>query len=489
MIRAATGGALLWATAGATPAHAARPDTDGEPWSFAVDDEVVYLDSEGGRVRVHYAAAGPSVTDLTDDDANGRPDLPEAMADVAEDVLDQLDALGFRPPVSEAELGIDDLGGSGAIDLYMVDFGGTGDGRFAVDACAGGVCAGHLLTDNDFAESYYDDAQEAARVLTSHELFHAVQAAYAAELPVWLSEGTATWAEHLHDPETDDYLGFCGAYLMEPTRALDQPPAGTVTAWSYGTALFFGFLQERHGADIGPDLLEALESVPAEEATLAIQSVLEDRGDSWADAWPTFAAWNLATGRYAGRAPSYPYAQFIRNPPFEVETDGGVLQDDNRFYPLATTYFRYVHGGGPLALAFADDPTGLHLGLHPMVDGQDNGRVLPAVVEQTPTEAGVLDLGSFDAGGYVLVGSYPAVAPESIKVAFCLGPPDALADCVPPADAGDGDSGAADGGADSGLGSSSGDGCGCAGTQGTGGVGALLALAGLLFSRRRPEPG
>lgn len=425
-------------------AQAARPAANGAAWSFAVDDEIAFVDSPSGHVRVHYAASGPSVTVLDDADLDGVPDLPQVMAQTAEQVLTTLTALGFRAPLLEADVGLEDLGGSAAIDVYMVDFAGTGDGRFAIDACYGSVCAGHLLTDNDFAESGYADAAEAARVLASHELFHAVQAAYAADLPAWMSEGTATWAEHLYDPETPDYLGLCRYYLLEPTRSLNSPPAGTVTGWSYGTALFFGFLQERHDERIGPALLEAMEVHSGDEGLDAIAAVLADRDDSFAEAWPEFAAWNAATGARAGlQTQGYPYASRLAAPPLEVSADA-LLDDDNRFYPLATTYFSLEHAGGPLAVAFADDPAGLVFSLHAVPGGGLYGPTEDAAVVLEPTGVGVVELGEQDAGLWLLAGSYPRPAPESTKVRFCLGAPEQVAACLEEPDDGEADTGGAD---------------------------------------------
>ncbi len=480
--------AIVWVLS----AGAARPDTDGEPWSFHPDDTVEFVDGPTGAVRVHYASAGPSATVLDDRDEDGVPDLPQVMAVTAEDAIGHFAALGFRPMVPEADLALDALGGSGAIDVYMVEFGDTGDGRFAIDGCSGGVCVGHLLTDNDFAESYYADSAEAAAVLASHELFHGVQAAYRTSLPDWMSEGTATWAEHLYDPTLDDYFGFCRAYLAEPTRSIDSPPAGVATAWTYGTALFFGFLGERLGAGVGPALLDAMEGRGDDEGVDAILEVLDLYDERIEAVWPVFAAWNLATGRQSGgTGEGWPDADQLRAPPFEVEAGADLLDDDNRFYPLATTYFQLEHAGGPLVAAFADDPTGLVFGLHPFAGGERQGAVDAAAVTFSPDGVGVVELGDLPAGGYALVGSYPQPAPESTKVRFCVGAPDAAAACLEPTDgepAGDtgpidDDTGAP---ADGSGGAADDAGCGCASADGAGGLGALaLGLMALVSRRRR----
>ncbi|MFT4977206.1 MAG: hypothetical protein ACI8S6_003111, partial [Myxococcota bacterium] len=99
------------------PALAARPDEGGGLFPFDDADIIAYVDGPTGAVRVHYSEDGPSVTILDDDDGDGRPDYPVEVAAVAEDVLAFYADLGFRPPVSESELGLGDLGGSGAFDF------------------------------------------------------------------------------------------------------------------------------------------------------------------------------------------------------------------------------------------------------------------------------------------------------------------------------------------------------------------------------------
>ncbi len=422
-------------------ALAARPDEGGGFRPYDDADVLDHVDGPLGLVRVHYSVDGPNVTILDDLDGSGAPDFPELVAATAEGVLDGFVALGFREPVSEESLGIDDLGGSGAFDFYLVDFGGTADGQFSVDDCAGGVCVGHMLMENDFSGYGYSSLEEAASVLTSHELFHAVQAAYAARLPAWMSEGMAVWAERRFDEDSPDFMGLSSAYLAEPTRPVNSPPAGTVTAWVYGTALFFEFVTLRHGLDAAPDVLVAMESTDEDDALDAVLDVLQDRGDSLADAWPVFAAWNLGTGRRSGALDGYPFAHRLGTVPMEGDSEGGLLEDDNRFYPVATTYWRFTHAGGPLSFVAEDDPTGLVFGLHPIEDGSENGPALDALVTWAPTSDGAVDLGDVDAGHYYVLGTYPAEADESAKVHFCLADPDAAAVCMPAVDEGPDDTG------------------------------------------------
>lgn len=419
-------------------AQAARPDEGGGLFHFDATDVLATVDGPGGRVRVHFSVEGPNVTLLDDDDGSGAPDFAELVAERAEAVLALDEALGFRPPLAESEVGLGPLGGSDAFDFYLVDFGGSSDGQFATDRCVDGVCAGHMLMENDFAGYGYPSLSVAIDILTSHELFHGVQAAYNGTQPSWMSEGMAVWAEHAFVPENDDFLGFCSAYMSDLGRSLDSPPAGSVSSFSYGTALFFSFLEEVVATELLVEIQSQMEGRDEDEAAQAIADALAARGTGFEGLWPQFARWNLGSGRRAGAMESYPFASELRG--VSAEADGSAIVDDNRFYPLAATYYRLNHAGGPLTWATFEDPAGLHFSLHPVVDGSEDGEVGEALVDWAPSGPGEVALGDLDAGGYWLVGSYPQMADQSVKIAFCLGGAEAMASCEAAEDTG-GDSG------------------------------------------------
>jgi hypothetical protein len=419
---------LLLALSGA--ARADRP-TDGTGlFAFDASDELDFVDGPAGIVRVHFSVSGPNETRMADDDGDGEPDFPAMVAETAEDVLAFYEDFGFRPPVRESELGLAPLGGTDAFDFYLVDFGGNADGNFALDACAGSVCAGHMIMENDFAGYGYPSLSVATEILTSHELFHAVQAAYNAGQPSWMSEGTAVWAEWLYAPGNRDFIYFSEAYLEDPGRSIDRPPAGVATAFTYGTALFFGFLDEYVDASAAIDLQEEMEGRSEDEAVAAMAAVVEAWGGTLPDAWTVFVEWNLATGDRAGGADSYSFAEQIDGPVLEDESTG-LLQDDNRFYPLAATYYQLTHDGGPMAFATPDDPAGLRFALFPVADGGDDGAVDAPVARWQPLEPGLTELGELPEGGYLLVGTYPEPASQSQKIEFCLGFAEEAAACLP----------------------------------------------------------
>ena len=405
-----------------TAAAEPRPD-EGGLWSFDRSDLIQFHDD--GPVRVHYSVDGPNRTLLTDVDGDTIPDYAQ---DVAATTIAALalytGELGLRAPVPETRVG-DPLGGSEAIDVYLVDFGGAADGRFGIDACTT-HCAGFLVVENDFAGYGYPSRRAAIDTVVSHELFHAVQAAYA-ELPVWASEGTATWAERQYDPASADFLGKCNGYLAETSRPIYAPPPGPVPAFAYGSALFWDFLSIRHDASIVAALLEAVER-SGDPPELAVIGVLEERDDSLEQAWPEFARWNLATGFRSGVATSYAYAD--RLDAILPDHEGDALDLDARLYPLAASYLRLDHGGGTLHAGADAGLPGVAFSLHPVAEFAEDGAVGDAIATFTLDAAGTrVVYEALPPGGYFVVVAYADVADATARARVCIGDEAAVAPC------------------------------------------------------------
>ena len=452
-----------------------RPDSGSGMYAYEDEDVVESLDGPAGVVRVHYSVAGPNVTLLDDDDLNGLPDFPEEVAATAEEVLQFYQDMGFRAPVSEADMGVTG-GGSGAFDFYLVDFAGAGDGAFSIEYCDSepNICSGYMLMENDFSGYGYSSKTAAIRTLTSHELFHSVQAAYEYDSPIWYTEGTAVWAERQFDPDNEDFISFASAYLEDTSRSLDEPPAAPVPTFAYATCIWWQFMTDR----LGPDAIVELQERQEWDGELAdtlveVQAVIEGYGSTLQEEWTTFATWNAATGFQAGILDSYDFAADLGD--LITEKTGETIEDENRFFPLATTYYRLDHPGGPLWFTHTDDATGLHFALFSVEGGESIG-VLDAVVDEwEPTTPAWYQVGGADlpAGGYFLLGTYPDNADSSQKVQFCLGDESVAESCL---EAEDQEVEETPGG------------CGCAATPQRGrwaGLLVVLALVGPLVRRRR----
>lgn len=422
-----------------------RP-TEGGLWSFDASDTVESWDEPTQVVRVHYSVDGPNITRLDDLDEDGVPDYAQDVAERTAESLDLYVSLGFRPPVPEAAIE-EELGGSPAYDVYLIDFGGAADGRFGVDGCGNDGCAGFFIVENDFAGYGYATVEEGITTVTSHESFHGVQAAYAF-LPTWVSEGTATWAERQFDSSSADFVRLCNGLLSDPGRPLYQPPGGPVPAFAYGTALWFDFLSERHDAGIIVDLLTAmLDDTNAEAPEQVFESLLAQRDDDLETAWATFARYNLATGRRAGVAQSHPYAALLDG--IDADATRDIIALDARFYPLAANYYNLQHQGGDAWFIADDALPDVAFSLHPVGDFAADGAVGEPIATWSVDEPSAVQIyEDLPPGGYWIVGALSVIADGPARANLCVGNDPTADGCPDVPDGGssstgaDGDSGA-----------------------------------------------
>ena len=396
----------------------ARP-TEGGSYKYDETDVVTYIDGATGHARVWYSSSGPNMVKEGDEDANGVPDFAELVAAYTEDVLVTYEDFGFRPLVSDGT-----AGGSDAMDVYLVDFGGDADGNYAAESCTRDVCSGYFQMENDFKNYGYSDTESAISTLTSHELFHAQQAAYDNGGDSWYAEGTATWAENFFDPGSEDFQYFCDYYLTDTGRSLDQPPVGPIPTFSYSTAIWWHFVTQRYGDEWMIDYLEA--TADGEDLVEALASRVDLTTD-----FVDFAGWNLATGSLAGglAGDGYDFASAIGPPKFEDRGSG--FDDEERFYPLSTTYYKLEWEGGPLQFGLAVDSPDVVFQLW----GTDADGRVDGIVAEPASVAGVVELGDLSAGGYYFLAVHPTLAEESTKVQFCLSTD--ASNCEPAADTGD----------------------------------------------------
>jgi hypothetical protein len=282
-----------------------RPDTQGNMLlhRFAAGDTVESFGSSSGHFLVHFTRSGINAVPAKDADASGIPDFVEEVASVYDDVLARYQVdLGFRPPKGDADLA--DNGGDGRFDVYLVDFVSGADGNYVNDTCGPEnpeICAGYMVQENDFKGYFYPSTLVANRILGSHELFHAIQAAYDDDQGSIINEGTAVWATEKFDPSLDDFEGFVKGYLDFPDRSLDVPQPGPIDAFSYGSALFFEFLEERYGKGTIRDLWERCENGANGAADPgwfgALDGLLGARAKTtFSAAFTEFATYNLFTG-------------------------------------------------------------------------------------------------------------------------------------------------------------------------------------------------
>ncbi|WP_437631544.1 MXAN_6640 family putative metalloprotease [Sorangium sp. So ce854] len=455
-----------------------RPTTRGTQLQFRFDpdDVVETFASASGSFLIHFAREGRNAVPGADADATGTPDFVEEVAAVYDEViLHYRDVLGFRPPASDEQL--PDNGGDGRFDVYLVDFAGVGDGVFSADACGvdGGEdrCVGFMTQENDYAGYDYPSTRTANRILGSHELFHAVQAAYDNDQDTVLREGTAVWATESFDRSLRDFEGFVDGYLANTDRSLDVPLGGPVDPFSYGGALFFQFLEERHGEGTVRSLWERVEDGAFGEADPVwfeqLDPLLSSRAQAtFAEAFVEFATWNLLTGAAADPARSYADGAGYRG--LVPQRVSAPYSDRLRVFHASAQYFSVPPGGRARMTAALAAPAGDPAprdGLALLLAARRGGAYGDVVRAGDPA-AGAAPIDTEGADGLAVIVVNTLQGGASRKPTLCIGTADEVAACRAAAEGGAG----GDGGGGGGVGGEGGDGGGEAPPGGAeGGVG------------------
>jgi MYXO-CTERM domain-containing protein len=482
-----------------------RPDTPGNNLLFNFDrgDTVELFDSPGGSFRVHFTRAGDHAVPSGDADSSGIPDFVEEVAGVYDDALAfYVNDLGFRAPAGDGDIA--DNGGDARFDVYLVDFGGSADGHFSQDVCEGEICAGFMTQENDYVGYGYPSTLYANQVLGSHELFHAVQAAYDVGQGSVLAEGTAVWATERWDPSLDDFEGFIKGYFDNTNRPIDEPLPGPADPFSYGSAIFFQFLEEAYGAGTVRSLIERCENGAGGIADPYWLDVLgpmleADSGVTFDAAFAEFARWNLFTDDFADPAQAYDTADGY--PRVKLESASLPHQDPElRLYRASAQYYVFDPDGRPAITAALvapstapDATTGVVVYL---VKQTVDAREVTTIADVTAGSETVEPTG---ADSVIVVVVNPAATGDSKKPALCVGTVDEVGTCKAAIAAGAGGGGAGgsdagddddDGGSDDGAADDGDDdGCGCATAGYSAGRGsmaaAMLGLTYLVARRRR----
>ncbi len=278
---------LAWALPGLA---AARP-----VWTDARS-----LASAGGNVRVHYTTTGVDAVLIGDVNGDLVPDYVAEVAAVADTTLANLASRGFRAPLGDGT-----LGGDGRFDIYLINF-ASADGHFMGETCSGAprTCSGYIEMENDLVGFSYPTRSEGIQVLVSHELFHAVQAAYPGDLPVAWSEGSATWNEEIAFPAQNDFERLIPSFLAKTARPFERSGAGFGDLYPYGAALWPHYLELKFGAGTVRGVFE----LAPMEFLDAADSVLRGKGSSLGAAFAEFTRWNLMTAERSDPARGWPAA-------------------------------------------------------------------------------------------------------------------------------------------------------------------------------------
>lgn len=379
--------------------QAIRP-TDGAGWNGNGygNVRVLFHDTPGGRVRIFYTLEGESAVDPRDvEPADGVPDFVNLVARSADATWDStITRRGFRPPLDDSIYhDRDDFGGDGRFDIYLRTVGPGGDGYRVTEVCTEVpfTCSGYFVMVPRFAAGHYTSDREGTEVLTSHELFHSIQAAYdARQWPTW-AEGTAVWNQTQVFPEGGlrDFLGFLPYFLDEPDRPFDKSMGtGPGSLYAYGAALWPQYLGERFGVDIVREIWEGSRATVRGRSPHFLdvtEKVLSRRGTTLAEAWLEFTRWNLLTASRADGTRGYRLA--ARYPGVRMEpTLRGLGEREVRIDGLSARYLRIEPG--------LSAPARLRLSLHDESDTPAVGTAYLQPAGGKPTEERPFPSGRID---------------------------------------------------------------------------------------------
>lgn len=441
----ALGGALALAACedGGAPiddpelAIALRPDAPNNPrmFSFEPGEVVETLASAGGHFLVHYTRAGTNSVPPADVDMSGVPDFAELVATTYEDVYVHYQGLGFKTPVSDGPQA--DNGGDERFDVYLVDFNGQGDGHYRTEGCVKDVCTGFMSQENDFKGYGYPSLKVAVETVASHEYFHAIQAAYDANQGAVLSEGTATWGTESFKPTLDDFENLIPGYLSATARPLDEPTGGATDPFSYGTALWFFFLEERYAAQdpSGGGLVRGLLERTVDGANgvadpqwfaFLDEFLTEKAGTSFADAFVEFSRWNLFTSTHAD--PAQGYAKGDDYAALKMEAVTAPYSDTAlRSYYASTQYFRLpTDGRAAMTMALVSKTAGDTDGLVVLTANESNKKYTVAPLTDT---SGSTPVDTAGADHFIVAVINTATSGDSKKPGLCIGTVDEVATC------------------------------------------------------------
>jgi hypothetical protein len=316
-----------------------RPTDPADPLGYEGASVQSYA-SEEGHFRVWWSEEGGHAPPSADEDGDGVPDYVEMVAEVAEDIAAKLESEGWKLALSDDIGGGEPPGGDARFDIYLIDF-RAGDGQFSRDRCKANFsdvqhCAGHFRLENDFAGLAYPSLEYAVRVVTSHEYFHAVQAAYVSEVPHWWSEGTATWFEEYYYAEQNDFERLTSLYFEDHTRTLNDRGRGPADGFAYGASIFVYFLELQIGDEGLKAVFERLAT--GEELVDALEAEVSGSLESLESTFELFAVYNLFTGSRAVDSSGYPEAARFAEVTVESRDIDGPLNWNLDADPLAARY-------------------------------------------------------------------------------------------------------------------------------------------------------
>ena len=241
------------------------------------------------RAVVHYVVLGIDAPPLNDDDRDAVPDYVERVGAAADTALDYYERRGF------AAISADTGGPDARPDIYVSRF---APGSFGVAFPAADARGGAFVVVSNALDPSAESSLGSLYGTVAHELFHLVQFSYFSptdepSIPAWVLEGSAAAMEDRVFPELDDIVSS-----LQLRRWFAQPHR-RLTAQSYGSQLFWRYLDEREPRLL-PAYLERLAAPrPGNTAPALAGTYARVARRPFAAVFGRFASW--VAGEFAGR--------------------------------------------------------------------------------------------------------------------------------------------------------------------------------------------
>ena len=357
-------------------------------------DKATYI-SPSGYFRLTYSTSGGDAVPSTDTSpANGIPDYVEKIAGYCDHSVDvECYTLGFTTPAHSP--------------YYEIDFESMGYYGYTSGV---GTYGSTITLHNTFVGFPPNDDPEgnvwgAAKATVAHEFKHASQRAGSRWTEGGWVELDATWVEDVVYDVVNDYYNYLpsGSPISHPATSLDSGGSG-----SYEDCVYETWMSETWGNQIIVDLWDWRITHTSQAMLSSYDQILSDNGSSVTGGWPTFCAWNYATGTRAlaglgyGEAADYPTAGLVATlTSYPTVRTGSVAS-------LAANHFRgrlFSGAAGTVDVVF-DGANGTSLSLTAVIEKTNGTGVIEYIV---------LD-GNNDADTQLSV-----PRDEILEVGFCIG--------------------------------------------------------------------
>jgi len=357
-------------------------------------DKATYI-SPSGFFRLTYSTTGGDAVPSTDvDPANGIPDYVEKIAGYCDYSVDvECYTLGFTTPAHSP--------------YYEIDFESMGYYGYT---SAIGTYGSSITLHNTYVgfppnEDPEGNVWGAAKATVAHEFKHASQRAGSRWTEGGWVELDATWVEDVVYDVVNDYYNYLpsGSPISHPATSLDSGGSG-----SYEDCVYETWMSETWGNQIIVDLWDWRITHTSQAMLSSYDQILSDNGSSVTGGWPTFCAWNYATGTRAlaglgyGEAADYPTAGLVATlTSYPTVRTGSVAS-------LAANHFRgrlFSGAAGTVDVVF-DGANGTSLSLTAVIEKTNGTGVIEYIV---------LD-GNNDADTQLSV-----PRDEILEVGFCIG--------------------------------------------------------------------